>query len=308
MVVLGVEMRDFRSYARAEAQLGEGLTVLHGANGAGKSNLIEAVYFGCTARSPRTRNEREVVRFGAQAARVAVRVREDGEEHELTVGYSPGTPAGRAEKRMACDGAPLERMLDAPLRPLVSFFAPDRLELLKGAPALRRGHLDQLVAALWPARADARIRYARVLAQRNALIARIRAGGASRSTLSTWDRELARWALELCAHRTDALDALARALRRARRRARLRGRGDARVPPAHERDRRGCVRRRARGASRARPRARVLHARTAPRRDRDPARRARAARVRLAGRTAPRAARAAARRARRARARAAPPR
>ena len=54
MQVLGVEMRDFRSYARAEAQLGDGLTVVHGPNGAGKSNLLEALYFGCTARSCRT--------------------------------------------------------------------------------------------------------------------------------------------------------------------------------------------------------------------------------------------------------------
>ncbi len=208
MLVLSVEMRDFRSYGRAEARLGEGLTVLHGENGAGKSNLLEAIYFGCTGRSPRTRNERELVRFGAHAARVAVRLRDGGEEHELTVGYEPGAVGTRAEKRMACDGAPLERMLDAPFRPLVSVFAPDRLELLKGAPSLRRGHLDQLVAAIWPGRAEVRLQYGRVLAQRNALLSRIRAGRASRATLSTWDRELARWALELRAQRAEAAELL----------------------------------------------------------------------------------------------------
>ena len=49
-------------------------------------------------------------------------------------------------------------------------FLPDRLELVKGAPALRRAHLDQVVAALWPARAGTRGEYARALAQRNALL------------------------------------------------------------------------------------------------------------------------------------------
>ena len=58
----------------------------------------------------------------------------------------------------------------------MSVFLPDRLELIKGAPALRRAHLDQFVAALWPARAATRRAYAQTLAQRNALIARIRAG------------------------------------------------------------------------------------------------------------------------------------
>src|SRR5271167_3331668 len=129
MRVVSVQMRDFRSYARAEAAVGERLTVVYGANGEGKSNLLEAIYFGCTARSPRTRNERELVRFGAQTTRVVVRLLDGAQGHELTVGYGtvPGSPRG--EKRMSCDGAPVERMLDVPARPLLSVFAPDRLEL-----------------------------------------------------------------------------------------------------------------------------------------------------------------------------------
>ena len=51
MRVLEVQLRDFRTYARAQASLGEFLTVVHGPNGAGKSNLLEALYFGCTGRS-----------------------------------------------------------------------------------------------------------------------------------------------------------------------------------------------------------------------------------------------------------------
>ncbi|HEY4427221.1 MAG TPA: DNA replication and repair protein RecF [Solirubrobacteraceae bacterium] len=209
MRVVSVEMRDFRTYARAEARLGDGLTVIHGPNGAGKSNLLEALYFGCTGRSPRTRNERELIRFGARAARVAVRVLEEGEPHELTVGYGTIPGAQGAEKRMTADGAPVERLLDVPVRPLVSVFMPDRLELLKGPPALRRAHLDQVVAAVWPLRAATRREYSRVLAQRNALLARIRAGSASRSTLGTWDHELARIALQLSADRAEVAALLA---------------------------------------------------------------------------------------------------
>src|SRR6476469_3095998 len=141
MKVLAVEMRDFRSYARAEAHLGEGLTVVHGPNGAGKSNLLEAIYYGCTGRSPRTRNERELVRFGAPASRVAVRLCDAGEEHELGVGFAAAATGTPAEKRMTADGARVERLLDVERRPLVSVFMPDRLELVKGPPAQRRAHL-----------------------------------------------------------------------------------------------------------------------------------------------------------------------
>src|SRR5436853_4569466 len=105
MRVLEVQLRDFRTYARAQASLGESLTVVHGPNGAGKSNLLEAIYFGCTGRSPRTRSDRELVRFGSSAARVAVEIEDEGREHVLSVGYSPPAPGRPAVKRMNCDGA-----------------------------------------------------------------------------------------------------------------------------------------------------------------------------------------------------------
>ena len=129
MLVFGVQLRDFRTYARAEAHLGPGLTVVHGPNGAGKSNLLEALYFGCTGYSQRTRSERELVRFGAQATRVVVELTDGARRHELAVGFQPGSP-----KRMTADGAPVERLADVQERPLVSVFSPDRLELLKGTP------------------------------------------------------------------------------------------------------------------------------------------------------------------------------
>ncbi|HEY2770995.1 MAG TPA: DNA replication and repair protein RecF [Solirubrobacteraceae bacterium] len=203
MRVTGVKLRDFRSYPDAQALLGDGVTVVWGPNGAGKTNLLEAVYFGCTGRSCRTTNEREVVRFGTQAARVVVEAEGDDGVHELSVGFEPGQP-----KRMRADGAPVERLLDVPDRPLVSVFLPDRLELIKGAPAVRRAHLDQFVAALWPTRVATRRAYAQALAQRNALISRIRAGAGSRSSLSSWNRQLAMHGIALMSDRAKAVDQL----------------------------------------------------------------------------------------------------
>lgn len=204
MRVTSVHLRDFRTYTRAEAHLGEGLTVVHGANGAGKSNLLEAIYFGCTGHSQRTRNERELVRFDAPAARVTVALSSGGRRHELAVGFQPGSP-----KHMTVDGAPVERLTDVEQRPLVSVFSPDRLDLLKGPPALRRSHLDSLVSALWPPRVANRRDYSRALAQRNALIAGIRASRASRATLTSWDLALARHALALREDRERLISMLA---------------------------------------------------------------------------------------------------
>ncbi len=210
MLLTAVQLRDFRSYAAAEAPVGERLTVVHGRNGAGKSNLLEAICFGCTARSPRTRNDRELIRFGAAATRVSLGLRDArGDAHELTVGFGASAPGGALERRIRFDGARVERPDDVPDRPLVIVFVPDRLDLVNGGPAVRRAHLDHLVAALWPPRAAHRGDYARALAQRNALISRIRAGGASSSSLASWDLELARRALELESDREAAVSLIA---------------------------------------------------------------------------------------------------
>src|SRR5690606_34277684 len=94
-------------------------------------------------------------------------------------------------------------------RPAIAVFMPDRLTLVKGPPAARRSHLDGFTAALWPARADARRRYARALSQRNALLGRIRAGAAGVGSLGAWDAELAAAGIELMATRAAAAAELA---------------------------------------------------------------------------------------------------
>ena len=145
------------------------------------------------------------MRFDARpgAVRVEVATRDRDGAHELAVGFQPGEA-----KRFRVDGAPVERLVDNPARPLVSVFLPDRLELVKGPPALRRSHLDQVVAALWPARSGTRKAYAAALGQRNALLARVRAGRASRASLPAWDAELARHGIALRADRARAVEAL----------------------------------------------------------------------------------------------------
>jgi DNA replication and repair protein RecF len=207
MRIISLALRDFRSYGDARVTLGEGLTVVVGPNGAGKTNLLEGLYFGCTGRSCRTANERELVRFGAVTTRALVQAAAEDGPHQTAVGFTPGQP-----KRYQVDGATVERLIDAPTRPLVSVFLPDRLELVKGAPALRRAHLDQFVAALWPARRDVRRAYGQALAQRNALISRIRSGRASRDSLGSWDGQLARLGIELMRQRSQATDAIAQTM------------------------------------------------------------------------------------------------
>jgi DNA replication and repair protein RecF len=198
-VVREVECRGFRNLVEARTGIAGNVVVVHGPNGAGKTNLIEAVYFGLTGRSFRTGNDRDLIRYGEEGARV---------ELDLADGGSLLAALDRSgERRHLLSGRPLAG--DPGERPLVSVFHPDRLQLVKGAPAHRRAHLDRLCGAIWPARADLRRRFGRTLAQRNALVARIRAGLGSLDSLPSWDERLAAEAAPLIKARAGAVDALA---------------------------------------------------------------------------------------------------
>jgi len=200
VIVTRLCLRDFRTYDRVQIPLGPGLTVVHGPNGSGKTNLLEGLYFGCTARSCRTSNEREMVRFDATATRVQVHGEDRDGQHTLAVGFQPGE-----DKRIKVDGVPVMRLLDAVVRPLVSVFLPERLELVKGPPALRRSHLDAVIAALWPSRTGNRMGYRQALAQRNALLGRLRHGAGGLDALAAWDLELARHGVALRDDRAQAV-------------------------------------------------------------------------------------------------------
>src|SRR3954447_3720666 len=119
MRVTRLQLRDFRSYERGELRLGPGLTVIAGRNGAGKTNLLEAIYFACTGRSCRTANEREVVRFGAELTRLGLECEGAPGRHAISVGFKPGEP-----KRLRADGATVEKLTGVEARPLVAVFLP----------------------------------------------------------------------------------------------------------------------------------------------------------------------------------------
>ena len=190
--VRAVRLVNFRNYADATALFSPGLNIVVGDNAQGKTNLLEAISFATTGSSPRTPNDSEVVRWGADFARTEMRVSLDGddpsEERKVAVGYAPGQ-----KKRLTVDGAPANSLAayaagGTGVR-VVTFF-PDDIRIVKGAPSDRREFLDGLLSSLRPSYARAVAGYAKAVQQRNQLLRRIRDGFSSERTLSTWDRKV----------------------------------------------------------------------------------------------------------------------
>jgi DNA replication and repair protein RecF len=205
VLVTALEAVTLRSLNGYRLELGEGIVSLIGPNGGGKTNALEALYFALTGRSFRTGDRREMIPFGGSMARAEARVGdEDGVERTLLASVS------RTEgRRHLLDGSPADPATVARHRPPVAVFSPDRLALVKGPPAERRAHLDRFLAARWPSRAELRRRYGQALAQRNALLTRLRSGSGTPSELDSWDRSLAEVAAELIKARAEATAELA---------------------------------------------------------------------------------------------------
>ena len=214
MFVDHLQLADFRSYAGVDVPLGSGVTTFVGANGQGKTNLVEAVEYLSTLSSHRVASDLPLVRFGTERAVVRARVQaglDDPRQLQLEVEITPGK-ANRAQ----LNRSPLRRAreLIGVLRTVV--FSPEDLAVVKGDPAERRRFLDDLLVTRWPRMAGVRADYDRVLRQRNTLLKSLSGrsrGGApapeAASTLEVWDTHLARAGGELLAARLTTLADLA---------------------------------------------------------------------------------------------------
>ncbi|MHB8506100.1 MAG: DNA replication/repair protein RecF, partial [Acidimicrobiales bacterium] len=182
-------LTDFRNYAAAELRPApEGLTVVTGANGEGKTNLLEAVGYLATLRSFRGAPGEALIRAGAETAVVRAEGRRDG---RLLLIETELHPTGR--DRVQVNRQPLRRTRDLLGSLQVTVFAPGDLDLVKGGPASRRRYLDELLVALHPRHDATQTEVDGVLRQRNTLLRQ--AGGRATpdvvATLDVWDAKLA---------------------------------------------------------------------------------------------------------------------
>lgn len=205
MHVTHLSLHDFRSYGELELALEPGASAFIGANGQGKTNLVEAIDYLATLGSHRVATDAPLVRVGAERAVVRAGVVRDERSALLEIEITPGR-----SNRARVNRGPLPRPRDLLgwLRSVV--FSPEDLTLVKGDPSDRRHFLDALLVLRSPRFAGVRADYDRALRQRNSLLksARHSGRGTNLDTLDVWDGQLAAYGGELLAARLALLDSL----------------------------------------------------------------------------------------------------
>lgn len=193
---------NFRNYASCSLNVNSMINVFYGQNAQGKTNILEAIFYGAFGLSHRSSAEEELLKLGTESMAVGVEYASFTGEH--TVKIKKLRQQERWKKEILLDGVkvrPKEHYgsLNAVM------FSPEDLQLVKGEPALRRRFFDMQISQTDPVYYDLLVKYNRVLQQRNKLLKELRDNGGSPAVLQPWDEEFIRLAAAITKKRLAAL-------------------------------------------------------------------------------------------------------
>jgi DNA replication and repair protein RecF len=237
MLIHHLSLTNFRNYARLELDLPAGPVLILGDNAQGKTSLLEAIYYLATSRSPHAASPRQLINWLAgresltPAARIVAQVTHGAATHTLdvTLMLEP-TASGeeRFRKQIKLDSIP-RRVQDLVGQMAVVLFLPQDVDLVGGAPSLRRRYLDTALSQVDAEYHSALSRLEDILPQRNALLKQLGERGGDPDQLAFWDKELASAGARITQRRQQAIvelgqvaDAIHRDLTGGRERLRLR--------------------------------------------------------------------------------------
>ncbi len=204
MTLLSVTLKNFRSYTEAAFSFSGGVNVISGANGTGKTNLLEAIYFLATSKSVRAARDADLLRFGYPEAEINASLLSGGREQTMSVRLRHGA------RRIFCqNGAPLSSPRELMgLLPAV-FFEPGDLSLLQGGAAGRRAFIDTALCQMKPRYLETLRRYRKLLESKTKLLGLCTAQPAYLDALPEYNRSLAETGAALARYRDDFLKKLA---------------------------------------------------------------------------------------------------
>lgn len=182
MYIKSIKLCSFRNLLDAQLCFSDGVNLITGRNGQGKTNLIEAIYLLSTAKSFRTNHTEDVISWKQSAASVFGNVQRELSEVEVGLAFE-----GKL-KRCFINGQQVGSVADLAGQMVCICFSPNDLALVKGAPGERRNFLDRFIISRQPGLVDYFVNYRRALRSKNKLL---KEGLNNQSELDPWNYLLA---------------------------------------------------------------------------------------------------------------------
>lgn len=186
MKIKSVKLVSFRNYDYQIVDFPMQITLVSGANGQGKTNLVESIVVSATTKSPRTSNMGELIKDGSQEARVEILL--DRKFGQMNLSYSLNS---KGEKKFFINSNPVSKMSEVFGNLVVVYFSPDDLKIVSASPDKRRDFMDTDISELSGSYYNLIQRYNKVLLQRNKLLKTEKDRNLLCAQIGVWDEQLA---------------------------------------------------------------------------------------------------------------------
>ena len=193
---------NFRNYTQCQLKLASMINVFYGKNAQGKTNILEAIFYGAFGLSHRTSTEEDLLKLGTDAMAVGIAFASFSGTHEVKL--KKYRQQQKWKKEIWLDGAKVRPKEHYGALNTV-MFSPEDLQLVKGEPALRRRFFDMQISQTDPIYYDLLVKYNRVLLQRNRLLKELRDEGGRQEILQPWNQEFIKLATAITKKRLQAL-------------------------------------------------------------------------------------------------------
>jgi DNA replication and repair protein RecF len=224
MVITHVSLTNFRNYGRLELPLAPGATLLYGQNAQGKTNLLEAIYYLATTRSPHAEYDNQLLNWDAaqedepvSVGRLVAQVqRNDGDERlemRLILERSGHGRAGTFRREALVERRKV-RLMDMLGHLRVVLFLPEDVQLVTGSPSMRRRYMDITLCQIDPVYCRNLSHYNKVIEQRNALLRQIAERSGSQDVLPVFTDRVVNLGSQIFARRAVFLGEMARETQR----------------------------------------------------------------------------------------------
>jgi DNA replication and repair protein RecF len=206
MKISALGLHNFRNHELFNIEFPDGIVVIVGRNGLGKTNIVEAINYAATLSSHRVNNNEPLIQHSKESAEIHVLAHKHGRQAKVSV-----TLNRNHNNSVSLNSSPVRRPKDVIGVVQVVIFSPEDLELVKGDPAGRRKFIDTFMMLYSPRVADIKQDYDRALKQRNSLLKSAKRKPLTETALQTlevWDEQLVSYGAQLVAQRLKGIKIL----------------------------------------------------------------------------------------------------
>ncbi len=219
MFLKEITIKNFRNLNELNLNFDSRINIFVGENGAGKTNLLEAIYFLGILKSFRTNQDKQLIKFGEVELFLNGKILKENTETQINISFTANNEASlnkaSLQKKVRINNKALTRIIDLIGQLKVVVFSPEDLEIVKGSPAIRRRFLDIELSQVSPSYLYNLQRYLKIIKQRNQILSMLKRNRGimphmelDLKELEAWDDQLVETGIPIIRKRQELLNEL----------------------------------------------------------------------------------------------------